>query len=173
VDAVGAHSSQGLAVKARNGIADHVPGAQQAIVALDSTMQKALSGLHGAFVERGLNSVSPGAIFKTFADEGENVTSYDQVRQLDLRVCDRSVPRRKEKYVAMAAGQGAATSLAVTGATVASTVSGGTTLGVALGAVVVDITSVMVGMGRIVALSRRTTDTTCASRRSKSSRRVC
>jgi hypothetical protein len=73
----------------------------------------------------------------------------------------------------MAAGQGAATSLAVTGATVASTVSGGTTLGVALGAVVVDITSVMVGMGRIVALSRRTTDTTCASRRSKSSRRVC
>jgi hypothetical protein len=162
-----------VAVKARNGIADHVPGAQQAIVALDSTMQKALSRLHGAFVERGLNSVSPGAIFKTFADEGENVTSYDQVRQLDLRVCDRSVPRRKEKYVAMAAGQGAATSLAVTGATVASTVSGGTTLGVALGAVVVDITSVMVGMGRIVALSRRTTDTTCASRRSKSSRRVC
>ncbi|WP_173009836.1 EcsC family protein [Mycolicibacterium sp. P9-64] len=62
------------------------------------------------------------------------------------------MPRRKGKYVVMAAGQGAATSLAVTGATVASTVSGGTTLGVALGAVVVDITSVMVGMGRIVAL---------------------
>lgn len=141
-----------VAAKAKDGITDHVPGAEQAVVALDSTMQKALSGLHGAFVERGLNSVSPGTIFKTFADEGETVTSYEQVRQLDLRICDRSVPRRKEKYVAMAAGQGAATSLAVTGATVASTVSGGTTLGVAMGAVVVDITSVMVGMGRIVAL---------------------
>ncbi|MCV7421398.1 EcsC family protein [Mycobacterium yunnanensis] len=139
-------------MKAKDGIAEHVPGAERAVLALDATMQEALSGLHGAFVERGLNSVNPGAIFKTFADEGVSVTSYGQVRQLDLRICDRSVPRRKEKYVAMAAGQGAATSLAVTGATVASTVSGGTTLGVALGAVVVDITSVMVGMGRIVAL---------------------
>ena len=52
----------------------------------------------------------------------------------------------------MAVGEGAATSLAVTGATVASTVSGGTTLGVAAGAVAVDVTTVMVGMGRIVAL---------------------
>jgi hypothetical protein len=38
------------------------------------------------------------------------------------------------------------------GATVSSTVSGGTTLGVAAGAIVVDVTAVLVGMGRIVAL---------------------
>ncbi|QZT57898.1 EcsC family protein [Mycolicibacterium austroafricanum] len=141
-----------VAVKAKDGITDRVPGADKAIVVLDSAMQKALAGLHTAFVERGMNSVSPGTIFAAFASEGADVISYDDVRELDLKVCDRSVPRRKEKYVAMAAGQGAATSLAVTGATVASTVSGGTTLGVAMGAVVVDITSVMVGMGRIVAL---------------------
>lgn len=141
-----------VAVKAKTGVADHVPGADKAMVALDATMQKALAGLHATFVERGLNSVGPGSIFKTFASEGASVTSYDEVRKLDLKLCDRSVPRRKEKYIAIAAGQGAATSLAVTGATVATTVSGGTTLGVALGAVVLDITSVMVGMGRIVAL---------------------
>ncbi|WP_173008045.1 EcsC family protein [Mycolicibacterium sp. P1-18] len=144
--------AKGAATKAKNEVADHVPGADKAMVAVDATMQKALAGLHTAFVERGLNSVSPATIFGSFASEGANVSSYDEVRQLDLKLCDRSVPRRKEKYIAMAAGQGAATSLAVTGATVASTVSGGTTLGVAMGAVVVDITSVMVGMGRIVAL---------------------
>jgi len=40
----------------------------------------------------------------------------------------------------------------VTGATVSSTVTGGTTLAIAVGAVAADVTAVMVGMGRIVAL---------------------
>ncbi|ORB66675.1 EcsC family protein [Mycolicibacterium tusciae] len=138
--------------KARNHLVDNVPRADKALDAVDVSIQKALAGLHAAFVERGLNSVSPAVIFATFAADSVDVSSYDAVRELDLRLCDRSVPRRKEKYIALAAGQGAATSLAVTGATVSSTVSGGTTLGVAAGAIVVDVTAVMVGMGRIVAL---------------------
>jgi hypothetical protein len=141
-----------VAVKGKDSVADHVPGAEKAVVALDATTQKALAGLHATFVERGLNSVRPGSVFRAFASEGVHLTSYDEVRKLDLKFCDRSVPTRKGRYVAIAASEGAATSLAVTGATVATTVSGGTTLGVALGAVVVDVTSVMVGMGRIVAL---------------------
>jgi hypothetical protein len=141
-----------VAVKAKGGVVDHVPGAEKAMVALDAAMPKALAGLTATFVERGLNSVSPGTIFKTFASEGAHVTSYDEVRRLDLKLCDRSVPRRKERYIAVAAGLGAATSLTVTGATVSTTVSGGATLGVAFGAVALDVTSVMVGMGRIVAL---------------------
>lgn len=144
--------TRAAAAKVKDGIADRVPGADQAMAFLDAAMQKALAGLHTAFLERGLNSVSPGVIFRTFAAEGAHVTSYDDVRKLDLKVCDRSVPRRKEKYVALAAGQGAATSLAVTGATVSATVAGGTTLSVAAAAVLVDVTAVMVGMGRIVAL---------------------
>lgn len=146
------NQAMGAVVKAKDGIVDRAPAAQKALDAIDVSIQKAMTGLHEAFVERGLNSVSPGAIFKTFASEGADVSSYDSIRELDLRVCDRSVPRRKEKYVVLAAGQGAATSLVVTGATVSSTVSGGTTLGVAAGAIVVDVTAVMVGMGRIVAL---------------------
>ncbi|BCI51599.1 hypothetical protein NIIDNTM18_08770 [Mycolicibacterium litorale] len=71
--------------------------------------------MHAAFVERGLNSVTPKAIFKTFAAEGIEVSSYEEIRKSDLKYCDRSVPKRKEKYVALAAGQGAATSLAVPG----------------------------------------------------------
>lgn len=138
--------------RARDGVSDRIPGGEKAIVALDAAMQKALAGLHTAFVERGLNSVTPSALFKTFTTEGIDVSSYEDIRKLDLKYCDRSVPKRKEKYVALAAGQGAATSLAVTGATVAASVSGGTSLSVAAGAVVIDVTAVMTGMGRIVAL---------------------
>lgn len=150
----GAAKSQvrSAASKVRAGITAKVPGAEKAMDVVDMSIQKSLAGLHTAFVERGLNSVSPATIFATFAAEGVDVSSYDSIRELDLKHCDRSVPKRKEKYVALAAGQGAATSLAVTGATVSSTVSGGTTLGVAAGAIVVDVTAVLVGMGRIVAM---------------------
>lgn len=126
--------------------------ADQVIDGLDAAIKKAAAGLHVVFVERGLNSVSPAGIFSTFAREGVQISSYDEIRDLDLRICDQTMPRRKDRYLLLAAGQGAATSLAVTGATVSSTVSGGTTLGVAVAAVGADVTAVLVGMGRIVAL---------------------
>jgi hypothetical protein len=139
------------ATKARAAI-ERVPWADRALEILDEALKTAMEGSHTTLVERGLNSVTPASIFKTFAAEGVEVSSYDQIRQLDLKVCDRSVPRRKEKYIALAVSEGAATSLAVTGAQVSSTVTGGTTLTVAVGAVVTDVTAVMVGTGRIVAL---------------------
>lgn len=129
-----------------------VPGAEQAVDALDSVISKAVEGLHTVFVERGLHSVTPSKMYQTFAAEGVDVGAYEDIRKLDLKVCDRTVPRRRERYIALAATQGAATSLVVTGATVSSTVSGGTTVGVAIGAVAVDVTAVLTGMGRIVAL---------------------
>jgi hypothetical protein len=131
---------------------ERLPGAEKTLSVADAAMKKAMEGLHTALVERGLNSVTPAQIFKTFAAEGIEVSSYGEVRQLDLKACDRSVPRRKEKYIILGVSQGVATSLAVTGSTVASTVSGGTTLAVATGAVITDVTAVMIGMGRIVAL---------------------
>ena len=88
--------------------------------------------------------MGPAGIFSSFAAQGAPVSSYDDIRELDLRYCDQTVPRRKERYLLIAAGQGAATSLAVTGATVSSTVSGGTTLGVASVAVATDVTAVLV-----------------------------
>lgn len=129
-----------------------VPGVGQAVDAVDGVISKAVEGLHTVFVERGLHSVTPLKIYQTFAAEGVAVGSYEDIRKLDLKVCDRTVPRRRERYIALAATQGAATSLVVTGATVSSTVSGGTTVGVAVGAVAVDVTAVLTGMGRIVAL---------------------
>lgn len=135
----------------RSGI-EQVPGATAALGKLDQLTMKALETLHTLLVERGLNSVKPADVLATFADRGVAVGSYGEVRRLDLQHCDRSVPRRKERYIALAVAEGAASSLAVTGAAVSSTVSGGTTLTVAASAVVADVTAVMVGMGRIVAL---------------------
>lgn len=129
-----------------------VPGTGQAFDAVDVVIRKAVEGLHTVFVERGLHSVTPLTVYQTFAAEGVAVTSYEDIRALDLKVCDRTVPRRKERYIGLAAVEGAATSLAVTGATVSSTVTGGITVGVALAVVTVDVTAVLVGMGRIVSL---------------------
>lgn len=52
----------------------------------------------------------------------------------------------------LALTEGAASSVAVTGVTVSATVSGGTTAVVAIGAIATDVTVLLVGMGRIVAL---------------------
>ena len=131
---------------------ERAPGGDQALEMADEAMAKAMQALQKAFVERGLNSVKPATIAKAFRDEGVVVGSYDDIRPLDLKICDRSVPRRKQRYVVIAASEGAASSLAVTGAVVSSTVSGGTTFSVAVAAVSADVMAVMVGMGRIVAL---------------------
>ena len=135
----------------RSGV-EQVPGAAAALRKVDQLTIKALEALHSVLVERGLNSVKPANVFAMFADEGVAVASYEQIKTLDLMHCDRSVPRRKERYLALAVAEGAASSLAVTGSAVSSAVSGGATLTVAVSAVVADVTAVLVGMGRIVAL---------------------
>ncbi len=150
--------SQGIADRAKDVVSqvrsgvEQVPGATGAIGKVDQLTTKALETLHSVLVERGLNSVKPANVFAMFADEGVAVQSYGEVKCLDLKLCDRSVPRRKDRYVALALAEGAASSLAVTGSAVSSAVTGGTTLPVAASAVVADVTAVLVGMGRIVAL---------------------
>lgn len=143
--------AKAVAAQARSRV-EQIPGATAAIGKVDDLSTKAMGTLYVVLVERGLNSVTPAKVFAMYADEGVVVASYDEVKELDLKHCDRSVPRRKERYIALAVAEGAASSLAVTGATVSSTVTGGTTLPVAASAVVADVTAVMVGMGRIVAL---------------------
>ncbi|QZA08689.1 EcsC family protein [Mycolicibacter heraklionensis] len=150
--------SQGITDRAKDVVSqvrsgvEQVPGATAAIGKVDQLTTKALETLHAVLVERGLNSVKPANVFAMFAEEGVAVQSYDEVKTLDLKHCDRSMPRRKERYIALAVAEGAASSLAVTGSAVTSAVTGGTTMTVAASAVVADVTAVLVGMGRIVAL---------------------
>ncbi|MDQ2628168.1 MAG: EcsC family protein [Actinomycetota bacterium] len=143
--------AQELAAQARSTV-EHVPGATAVIGKVDDLTTKAMETLHTVLVERGLDSVKPADVFAMFADEGVTVASYDEVKELDLKHCDRSVPRRKDRYIALAMAAGAASSLAVTGSVVSSTITGGTSMTVATSAVAADVTAVMVGMGRIVAL---------------------
>ena len=118
--------AKAAAAKAHAAI-ERVPHGDQALEMADEAMAKAMQAAHTALVERGLNSVKPATIFKTFREEGQIVGSYDDIRLLDLKICDRSVPRRKGRYVVVAALEGGATSLVVTGTVVSSTVSGGMT----------------------------------------------
>ncbi len=153
--AQGIKARAGEAVSKVRGTVERVPLADAALDAADAALTQAMEGLHGVLVDRGLNSVTPAGVFATFATEdpaGAPVCCYDDVRRLDLRLCDASVPRRKDRYVALAIAQGAASSLAVSGAVASATVTGGTTAAVAVSAIVADVTAVMVGMGRIVAL---------------------
>lgn len=140
------------AVSKVRGTVERVPLADAALDAADTTLTKAMEGLHAVLVDRGLGSVKPADVFGAFTAEGVAVRCYDELRQLDLRICDRSVPHRKDRYIALAVTQGAASSLAVSGAVVSTAVTGGTTAAVAVSAIVADVTALMVGMGRIVAL---------------------
>lgn len=101
-------------------VVDRVPGADTTLDAVDAAITKAMAGVYTVLVERGLNSVAPAGIIAMFADAGAQVGCYDDVRRLDLAVCDESVPRRKERYVALAATEGAASSLVVTGGVVSA-----------------------------------------------------
>lgn len=140
-----------VAAQVRSGV-EQLPGATGALGKVDQLTTKALETLHVVLVERGLNSVKPANVFAMFADGDVTVASYDEVRKLDLKHCDRSVPRRRQRYIALALAEGAASSLAVTGSAVSSAATGGATLPVAASAIVADVTAVLVGMGRIVAL---------------------
>lgn len=143
--------AQGVASGVRATV-ERLPGAAAGLGKADELSAKALETLHTVLVEQGLRSVKPANVFAMFNDAGIAVRSYDEIRHLDLKLCDDSVPRRKERYIALAVAGGAASSLAATGAAVASAVSAGATLKVAASAVVADVTVVLVGMGRIVAL---------------------
>lgn len=140
------------AASTARGAVGRLPGVDAAIGGVNTAVATAMAGLHTLLVERGLDSVKPDGIFAMFADEGVPVRCYDDIRRLDLQLCDRSVPRRRDRYVAFAATEGAASSLAVTGGAVSAVVSGGTTAAIAVSAIAADVTTVMVGMGRIVAL---------------------
>ncbi|WP_168700662.1 EcsC family protein [Gordonia paraffinivorans] len=131
---------------------ERIPGGTKVLNGVDASFHSALEGIHTLTVERGLYSVNASSVIKAYGKDGIVIRSIDDIRSLDLRYCDRSLPRKREGYLFAGTAEGALSSIAVTGAVVSSTVSGGTTAAVALGAVAADVATVLVGMGRIVAL---------------------
>lgn len=123
-----------------------LPGAET----VEAAYGKALQGLNRSTTGLGLQSVSISAAVKRHQKRIPEVQTPRDVRRLDLEDCDVLLPAKKNLHKFVALGGGAASSLAITGATVSSTVSGGATAGAVMVVVAADSLAVLSGLGRVV-----------------------
>ena len=123
---------------------EHLP-AQQAKEILD----KAMNGAFGLTFVPSLRSASVEGAVAAYRKKHAVVESVDDLKKLDVREIDK-FRRNKILYATGAGLQGTATSLVITGSTVSTTVSGGATAGVVLGALAGDAIATLALMGRTV-----------------------
>lgn len=118
-----------------------VPGNEQ----LAKTVVRAFDGMKAVTFDPALRSVDARK-----ALDRHGVASPEELRTLDLRDVDRSRRGVRTLYTGMAMAEGGGSALAVTGAEVSSTVSGGVTAGVAAAAIAADAVSSLAIMGRVI-----------------------
>jgi hypothetical protein len=124
---------------------EKVPGHEQA----GWVMEKAFDGGMALTFRPALRTVRPESVVRRVSKRYPWVGKLSDLRELSLEECDEL--RRSSLGWAMASAvEGAASSIAVTGAEVSTTVSGGTTIGVAFGAVAADVIATMAVMGRSI-----------------------
>lgn len=126
--------------------AARVPGAEK----IEEIYGQAIKGLGDWTTGVGVHSVSVDKTLERYRRRGYDVRSAEDLRTLDLQQCDDGVPSRKRLHEAVAVVEGVAVSIPITGAVVSTTVSGGATATVALGAVALDSVAVLTGLGRVV-----------------------
>lgn len=114
---------------------------------MSEQFEKALEGLVSVTMEPAMRSVNLERVAERVGVE------WGTFHQVDLRRLDEASPRTGGVYTLGALFEGSATALAVTGATVSTTVSGGTTAAVAVGAVATDIATSIGLLGRITAIA--------------------
>src|SRR4051794_30479996 len=134
----------GVASQLSDRIAD-LPGAES----VREIIERAFEGTLALTFQPALRSAGPASTVKRYARKRPHVRSMKDVRFLPLEERDAMLPP-KLGYTALAAGQGGATALAVTGAEVATTVTAGTTAAVAIGAVAADSVASLAMMGRTI-----------------------
>ncbi|WP_248960897.1 EcsC family protein [Sphaerisporangium perillae] len=115
----------------------------------DALLERAFDGALALTFQPALASVRASRVVQQFASRHPGVTRLEDVRKLDLEACDKMLPPRFG-YTVVAAVQGGSTALAVTGAEVSSTVSGGVTAGVAVAALATDVIASLALMGRSI-----------------------
>lgn len=128
-------------------LAKQVPGAE--LVA--AGFSDALEGLRKTTMDAAMASVRTERVFKRFDAASCEVSSLADIHRLDLRDCDNAMPRISLRSSAIGATHGAAASLAITGLELSTTVSGGASAPLVVGAVAADIAALLAGMGRVVA----------------------
>lgn len=112
-------------------------------------VERSLAGTLDLTFRPALRSASTDAVVRELQTKFPEVGCLTDFRSLDLEELDR-VRQRKGSYTAASALQGAGTSLAVTGAVVSTTVSGGVTAGAAIAAMAVDSAAALAMMGRSI-----------------------
>ncbi|GAB3116568.1 hypothetical protein GCM10027055_26240 [Janibacter alkaliphilus] len=112
-------------------------------------MEKAFDGAMAVTFRPALRSVRPTAMINRAQERHPEIGELSDPRSLSLVDCDKLRRSRAGLTVATAA-EGGGSSLAVTGAEIATTVSGGTTAAVAFAAIAADTTATMAAMGRAI-----------------------
>lgn len=112
---------------------------------------KPFAGLQRLISRIGTSTVSDQRVLRRAARLDPSIRSLADLRAADLKIPDQLLIRHNLTYSIVMAAEGAATSLAVTGFVVSSTVSGGTTLAMAAGAVATDVTANLTASSRLVA----------------------
>ncbi len=116
---------------------------------MKSIVEKTLNGTLELTFNPALRSANAQKALEGYRSRHEDVHDLEDLKKLDLEHLDR-FRRRKGWYVTTSAAQGTATSLAVTGTEVSTTVSGGVTAGAVVAAVAVDTAASLAMMGRSI-----------------------
>ena len=112
---------------------------------VERQVMKAVGGMKAVTFDPALRSVDAAKALKR-----HGVSTRAELMGLDLQRLDRSLPGFRTLYSALAMVEGGGSALAVTGAEVSSTVSGGATVGVAVAAIGADAATSMALMGRVI-----------------------
>lgn len=112
---------------------------------------KPVAGLQNLLTRLGASSVSDRRVLRRASRRDPKITNLADLRAADLEIPDRLLVRQNLTSGVVMAAEGAATSLAVTGFVVSSTVTGGTTLAVAAAALATDVTANLAAASRLVA----------------------
>ncbi len=137
------------AVSAAGEAAKKLPGGEAVADGIDATAKTALSGAAKAIFIPAVASVSLERRVKRLRKQYPELGDADPFVALDLQVLDKRRPRQVIPLVNAATSAGA--SFAITGAEVATTVSGGATAAVVVGAIAGDVASSLALLGRSIA----------------------
>lgn len=129
--------------------AKKLPGGEAVVEGIDATVKTALTGAAKAVFIPAVSSVSLERRSKRLRKRYPELGSADPFLQLDLQVLDKGRPRQVMPLINAATSAGA--SLAITGAEVSATVSGGATAGVVIVAIAGDVASSLALLGRSIA----------------------
>lgn len=126
-----------------------IPGAERVTEVLDDSIKTALNGAAKAVFMPAVSSVSIERRVKELRKQHPEIGDASPFQVLDLRALDKGRP--KQLLPLMGALGSSVASLAITGAEVSSTVSGGATAGVVVLAIAGDVSASLALLGRAIA----------------------